>query len=91
MRLGHAGEKAMTVLSKQGLLKVAKSCKLEFCEYCVLGKQTRVKFGIIIHCIKGLLDSVHTDVWGPYKTKSLGGNYYFVAFIDNYSRLSHEA
>ena len=42
MRLGHVGEKSMTVLSKQGLLKGAESCKLDFCEHCVLCKQTWV-------------------------------------------------
>ncbi|BBN69538.1 hypothetical protein Prudu_1005S000200 [Prunus dulcis] len=36
MRLGHAGEKALQGLVKQGLLKGAKACKLEFCEHCVL-------------------------------------------------------
>ncbi|BBN68941.1 hypothetical protein Prudu_949S000400 [Prunus dulcis] len=65
MRLGHAGEKALQGLVKQGLLKGAKACKLEFCEHCVLGKQTRVKFGTAIHHTKGILDYVHTDVWGP--------------------------
>ncbi|BBH04613.1 multidrug resistance-associated protein 9 [Prunus dulcis] len=45
----------------QGLLKGAKACKLEFCEHCVLGKQTRVKFGTAIHHTKGILDYVHTD------------------------------
>ncbi|KAM7477355.1 hypothetical protein LguiA_025568 [Lonicera macranthoides] len=86
MRLGHDGEKAMTVLSKQGLLEGAKSCKLEFCEHCVLEKQTRVKFGTAVHCTKGALDYVHTDVWGPTKTQSLGGNHYFMTFVDDYSR-----
>ena len=52
MRLGHAGEKVLMVLSKQGLLEGAKSCKLEFCEHCVLRKQTWVKFGTTIHCTK---------------------------------------
>ncbi|KAH9666232.1 hypothetical protein KPL70_020569 [Citrus sinensis] len=45
MRLGHVGEKALQTLVKQGLLKGANSCKLKFCEHCVLGKQTREKFG----------------------------------------------
>lgn len=63
MRLGHVGEKAMMVLGKQGLLKGTKSCKLKFCEHYVFGKQTRVKFGIVIPCTKGLLDYVHNDVW----------------------------
>ncbi|KAM1225757.1 hypothetical protein ACFX13_045186 [Malus domestica] len=70
MRLGHAGEKAWQGLVKQGLLKGAKACKLEFCEHCVLGKQTRVKFGTAIHHTKGILDYVHTDVWRPSKNAS---------------------
>ena len=49
MRLGHAGEKSMQGLVKQRLLKGAKTCKLDFCEYCVLGKQTKVKLGTIVH------------------------------------------
>ena len=49
MRLEHAGENALQSLVKQGLLKGAKACKLEFCEHCVLGKQTRVKFDTVVH------------------------------------------
>lgn len=44
MRLGHAEENAMMVLGKQGLLKGVKSCKLDFCEHCVLGEQSWLKF-----------------------------------------------
>ncbi|CAL9009565.1 unnamed protein product, partial [Prunus brigantina] len=86
MRLGHAGEKALQGLVKQGLLKGAKACKLEFCEHCVLGKQTRVKFGTAIHHTKGILDYVLTDVWGPSKNASWGGSHYFVSFVDDFSR-----
>ena len=38
MRLRHAGEKVLQTLMKQDLLKCANSCKLEFCDHCVLGK-----------------------------------------------------
>jgi len=38
MRLGHAGEKALQGLVKQGLLKGVKTGKLGFCEHCVFGK-----------------------------------------------------
>lgn len=86
MRLGHAGEKALQGLVKQGLLKGAKTGKHGFCEHCVLGKQTRVKFGTAVHNTKGILDYVHTDVWGPSKNESLGGNRWFVTFIDDFSR-----
>ncbi|KAM1838444.1 hypothetical protein ACFX14_020106 [Malus domestica] len=88
MRLGHAGEKALQGLVKQGLLKGATTCKLDFCEHCVLGKQTRVKFGTVVHQTKGILDYVHSDVWGPTKTPSLSGRHWFVTFVDDYSRRS---
>lgn len=86
MRLGHAGEKALQGLVKQGLLKGAKTCKLGFCEHCVLGKQTRVKFGTAIHRTEGILDYVHTDVWGPTRVASLSGRHWFVSFVDDFSR-----
>jgi len=45
-----------------------------------------VKFGTAIHLTRGILDYVHIDVWGPSKNASLGGKYYFVSFVDDYSR-----
>jgi len=33
IRLGHAGEKSMQALAKQGLLKSTQTCKIEFCEH----------------------------------------------------------
>ena len=86
MRLGHAGEKALFSLVKRGLLKCAKTCKLEFYEHCVLGKQKRVKFGTAIHNTEGILDYVHSDVWGPSQTTSMGGLRYYVIFVDDFSR-----
>ena len=84
--LGHKGKKSLQALIRQGLLKGAGTCKLKFCEHCVIGKKTKVKFGTATHCTKGILDYVHIDVWGPTKTASIGGNHYFVSFIDDYSR-----
>jgi len=67
-------------------LKGARTCKLEFCEHYIIGKKTKVKFSIATHCTKGILDYIHTDIWGPTKMTSSGGNYYVVTFIDDYSR-----
>ena len=86
MRLGHAGEKALQTLVKQGVLKGAKSGKIDFYEHCILGKQTRVKFGTAIHRTKGTLDYIHTDVWGPSQNATIGGKHWFVTFIDDFSR-----
>ena len=67
----------MQALARQGLLKGAETCKMDFCEHCIIGKKTNVKFDTVSHCTEGILDYVHTDVWGPTKTASIGGNHYF--------------
>ncbi|GKD92676.1 retrovirus-related pol polyprotein from transposon TNT 1-94 [Tanacetum coccineum] len=60
--------------------------RLGHCEHCINGKTTRVKFGTSIHKTQGILDYVHSDVWGPSKTRSLGGRHYYVTFVDDFSR-----
>jgi len=86
MRLGHMSEKGLCELHKQGLLKGVKSCKLDFCKYCVFGKQHRIRFKTAIHKTKEILEYVHSDVWGPAQVRSKGGAEYFVTFIDDFSR-----
>ncbi|KAH9717385.1 hypothetical protein KPL71_021793 [Citrus sinensis] len=86
VRLGHAGEKSLQTLMRHGLLKGTKTCKLNFCEHCVVGKKTRVKFSIVNHDTREILEYVHSDVWGPTKTASIGGIHYFVKFVDDFSR-----
>ena len=44
-----------------------------------------MKFDTAIHCTERILDYAHTGVWGPTKIVFIGGNYYFVSFIDDYS------
>ncbi|MCO5586254.1 hypothetical protein L7F22_040193 [Adiantum nelumboides] len=53
----------------------------EMCEACQLGNHSQSNY-----VSNGLLDLVHTDVWGPTREASLAGNRYFVTFIDDYSR-----
>ena len=71
----------MIEFHKRGLLKEVRSCKLDLCEYFVLGRQTRVQFKAAKHTTKGILDYVHTDMWDPIRDSSLGGYHYFVIFI----------
>jgi hypothetical protein len=86
MRLGHMSERGMRELHKRNLLTGIKSCKLDFCKYCIMGKQCRVRFKTATHKTKGILDYVHSDIWGPVRTPSKGGTQYFMSFIDDYSR-----
>ncbi|KAK2998642.1 hypothetical protein RJ639_023717 [Escallonia herrerae] len=85
-RLGHLSEGGMLELHKRKLLQGVKSCKLDFCKFCVFGKQKRVSFKAASHTSKGVLDYVHSDVWGPIRHISNGGARYFVTFIDDFSR-----
>lgn len=71
---------------KQGVLKGATTCKLGLCEHYVLGKQTKVSFGTAVHKTKGILEYVHSDIWGPSRKKFLSGSNYFVSIVDNFSR-----
>uniref|UniRef100_A0A2N9HBW1 Integrase catalytic domain-containing protein n=1 Tax=Fagus sylvatica TaxID=28930 RepID=A0A2N9HBW1_FAGSY len=86
MRLGHMSERGMRELHKRNLLTGIKSCKLDFCKYCIMGKQCRVRFKTATHKTNGILDYVHSDIWGPVRTPSKGGAQYFMSFIDDYSR-----
>jgi len=86
MRLGHMGERGMLELHKRNLLKGVKTCKIDFCKLCILGKQNRVQFKTATHKTEGILDYVHLDVWGPVRTASRGGHMYFLTFIDDFQK-----
>ncbi|KAH9778820.1 Integrase catalytic domain-containing protein [Citrus sinensis] len=86
LRLGHIGERGLKELEKQGVLGNEKLGNLDFCEDCVLGKATRSSFKRSVHKSKDKLEYVHSDLWGPAQQISLGGNSYFLSFIDDYSR-----
>ena len=72
MRLRHMSENGMAELSRRGLLDGQKTTKLQFFEHFVLGKQKRVRFFSGIHKSKGLLDYLHSNLWGPTKVSSMG-------------------
>ena len=63
-----------------------KSCKLDFCKYCVMGKQCRMRFKTAMHKTEGILDYIHSDILGPMQVVFKGGARYFMSFIYDYSR-----
>ena len=86
MRLGHMSERGIRELQKRNLLAGVKSCRLDFYKYCVMGKQYRMRFKTTTHKKGGILDYVHSDIWGSAQVVSKGGARYFMSFIDDYSR-----
>ena len=79
-------ESGLTELVKQGFLGNVNLQGMEFCETCVYGKASRMKFGTGIQRTKGILDYVHSDLWGPTRTQSHSGARYFMSIVDDYSR-----
>jgi len=83
-RLGHQHE---TALDKIPPISDRESTKLsEPCDICVRAKMKRVPFQRS-HGKKPdhLLERIHSDVVGPISPRSLGENYCFVVFLDEYS------
>ena len=58
------------------------------CRHCQHGKQTKVRFNTKEHSTSKPLELVHTDLYGPIRTRSLQGEYYFILFIDDYTRMT---
>jgi transposase InsO family protein len=56
------------------------------CRGCALGKNIKKPLPSNENRSKGILDLIHSNVCGPMPVKSLGGSFYYVTFIDDFSR-----
>ncbi|XP_074350908.1 uncharacterized protein LOC141690146 [Apium graveolens] len=91
LRFGHLRFSGLKLLSKtkmvDGLPEINEPENL--CEACVKGKQHRQSFPIGKSWgARRPLEIVHTDIAGPFDIPSLGGNKYYLTFIDDFSRKS---
>ena len=84
-RLAHMSKKGLRTLAKKSLIHFAKGMSLKPCDYCLFGKQHRVSFRILYTRKPNVLDLVYSNVCCPIDVESLGGNKYFVTFIDDAS------
>jgi len=61
----------------------------KLCEACQMGKQTKSSFKPINDVSTTRpLELLHMDLFGPSRTMSLGGNYYGLVIVDDYSRFT---
>lgn len=59
----------------------------QVCEECCKRKQTRKAFKHDLAMrSKEKLEIIHSRVCGPFEVRSDGGNYYFLTFIDEFTR-----
>ena len=66
IHVGHMSERGLQVLHKRSALPGIKYCKLNLYKFCIMGRQRRVAFFTFQYKTKGLLDLIHTDVWGAF-------------------------
>ena len=93
LRFGHLGGENLKKLVNKEMVKGLQpragfSPSGEICEGCMKGRQTREVFPDAEHRGRQHLELVHSDVCGPINPKSLGGNRYYLTFVDDFSRKS---
>ncbi|WVZ85487.1 LOW QUALITY PROTEIN: hypothetical protein U9M48_032409 [Paspalum notatum var. saurae] len=89
MRFGHLSFHDLQLLNKKNMVIGLPSIEIDgnIYESCVHGKQHRVSFpvGKSWRAHKPL-QLVHADICGPMQTPSLNGSFYFLLFVDDFSR-----
>ena len=85
-RLGHISKDRVERLIKTNILSALKN-DLETCVDCCRGKMTKIRKKTAVRS-SDLLEVIHTDISGPY-TATLCRNFYFITFIDDYSRYGY--
>lgn len=86
LRFGHMSIKRFKELQEQGVLGIKRIEKLDFCEDHALRKSTRNSFKKSSYTTKGILDYIHSNLWGSAKKISLSVNSYFLSIAIDLSR-----
>ena len=76
----------MKLLANKSLISFTEGKPLNPCDYYLFGKQHRVSFSRTSKRKSRSLEMVYFDVCGPIEVESVGGNRYFVTFVDDASR-----
>lgn len=83
-RLAHSSIGKLRPLVSQGHLGSVINESFD-CTACQTAKQPALSFNKSTSISASPFDLVHSDIWGPAPTPSMGGSRYFVLFIDDYS------
>jgi hypothetical protein len=86
--LEHIGEKGLRVLPDKDMFEGVSdySLYLHLCEHCLYGKQNPASFSFGATRARGILQFLHTDVFGLVTIPSLVKSMYYVSFIYDFSR-----
>jgi len=90
--LAHIHMHYLNMLASKELVIGLPKFKFErnrLCEACQKGQQTKSSFKQInVVSMSKPLELLNIDLFGPFRTMSLGGNYYGLVIVDDYSRFT---
>ena len=90
--MGHINlQKLKGMKSKGVIIRLPEFTEKEIvgvCKACQISKQHQQPFSKERNVSKGILNVVHSDVWGPAQIATFGGCQYYVTFVDDFSRHS---
>nr|GEZ13243.1 hypothetical protein [Tanacetum cinerariifolium] len=87
--LGHINKKRMDKLQRDGILQPTQDESLNKCKSCISGKMACKPFPHQVERAKDLLELIHIDVCGPFRTVSREGASFFITFTDDFSRYGY--
>jgi len=79
-RLGHPSLK-ITQLIPEVRKHKDNNVVNKTCEVCFRAKHTREKFPLSEHKASSAFELVHCNLWGPYRTPSTCGTFYFLTIL----------
>jgi len=88
-RLGHLSFSQIRKACKYQLVHCLRDIKIPentICKSCQFGKQTGTNFPEKEGSASRPLELIHTDVCGPFRTRTPRGEEYLMLFIDDFSR-----
>ncbi|KAH9656136.1 retrovirus-related pol polyprotein from transposon RE1 [Citrus sinensis] len=83
-RLGHPSEKVIKLLPMVDTTK--NKAYPKNCDVVLRAKQCRNEFISSNNKASAVLEMIHCDLWGPYRTPTFCGAYYFLTIVDDFSR-----
>jgi len=88
-RFDHLNYRSLNHLVDKEMILVVPKLDIpdKFYDTCLIGKQPRTAFSsTTTHISKEVLNVVYSDVYGPLEVPSMGGNKYFIGFLDKFSK-----
>ena len=83
-RFDHANDTVIHRIIKH--CKLPFSAKIGICDSCILGKAHQLPFSDSHTVYTASLQLIYIDIWGPSPTASSNGSYYYIAFLDAYTK-----